>query len=591
MNPRALAAVASLALLAGCGGGGGSSVAPQPSQNLPANTPAIVTQSATVNIFVPRGTTPSSSARAPQFVSPNAASLAVTVLTVNGVAPTAAQVPPSVNPTVATLTLGQNCAPLNSGMACSMKIPAPTGAVKYLFQLKDSAANLLAVTTVTFNVTGGNQVFGTSLNGVVRTVTVTAPSLSSGQTLSNAPVTVAAFDASGSQIVGSTPYANPFTLTDGDGTGHTALVLNGTTTGSTIVVNAPTDTVGLNYDGSNQTQTFAVTASGGTQAGTPAVSGGGAVNVTSFSATSTSSLTFGKSFAQDSSTTTSVALPSAGGFSGTEFFTDPFSPVTTSLSQTLTNSTPSGVAQSLARSPQGARLAQTIPPGASVLFYFQEEFDHTIQFPAAPSFTFHIPSGIVPSGSVFYVGYYDASTGQWNDTFEGPITVSGTTVTFTSNGKPFTFLANVTYTFRLIYFPPGVPTPAPSATPAPIVLSGTTLDDAAHGGKSTDPNFNQPTLFFVIANQTEVFSPSQTGNTSFFLGLDTTSCGSGASAVVTASNQAVDGSFSVTSTAVPGFCRGFVTGAEGSGATVWFSNTSATVGSHEPAVMTAHSGA
>jgi hypothetical protein len=579
MNPRALAVVASLALLAGCGGGGGGS-APTPQQPItqPTNTP-ITSQSATVNILVPRTST-SSHGRAPQFVSPNAATLTVTVLTVNGSAPTAAQVPPSVNPTVATLTTGAggNCTAVAGGLSCAVTVPAPTGAVKYSFQLKDSSSNLLATNTVTFNVTTGNQTFATQLNGVVRTVTVTAPSLNAGQSLSNAPVTVAAFDASGAQIVGSAAYANPFTLTDNDASGHTSLT-DGGTTGTTITVNAPTDAVGLNFDGSNQTQTFTITASGGTQAGTPAVSGSGSVTVATFSATATQSVSFGTANTADATSTTSVAMPSAGGYSGTETFTNPFDPVNASLDETLTNITPSGVTQSAARAPQSVRTAQTIPPGAFVLLYFQEKFDHTIQFPAAPTFTFTIPSGVVPSGSTFYVGYYDAASAQWNDTFEGPITVSGTTVTFTSNGKPFTFLANVTYTFRLIYFPPGVPTPAPSASPAPIVLTGTTPDDTAHGGLSTDPNYNQPTLFFVLPNQTQSFTASQTGTSSFVLGLDPGSCGTGANAIVsftTSDNK----TFSVTSSSHDGFCKGLVTGAQGSGATVWFSNTSAVLGPH-----------
>lgn len=579
MKPRALAVAAALVLLAGCGGGGGSAVAPQQPQTQPTSTPTIPTQSATVNILVPRTGT-SSSGRAPQFVSPNAATLTVTVLTVNGSAPTATQVPPSVNPTVATLATGAggNCTAVTGGLSCSVKVPAPTGAVKYSFQLKDSSSNLLATDVVTFNVTTGNQTFSAQLNGVVRTVTVTAPSLNAGQTLSNAPVTVAAFDASGAQIVGSAAYANPFTLTDGDASGHTSLS-DGSQSGTTITVNAPTDAVGLNFDGSNQTQSFQITAGGGTQAGTPTVSGGGAVIVATFSASSTSSLSFGTASSQDSTTTTSVTMPSAGGFAGTEIFTNPFAPVSASLDQTLTNITPSGVAQSSSRSPQSARVARTIPPGAFVLLYYQEKFDHTIQFPAAPTFSFTIPSGVVPSGSAFYVGYYDTTTGQWNDTFEGPITVSGTTVTFVSNGKPFTFLANVTYTFRLIYFPPGVPTPAPSASPAPIVLTGTTSDDAAHGGQSTDPNFNQPTLFFVVPNQTESFTASQTGTSSFVLGLDPTSCGTGANAIVSYTTSDSK-TFNVTSSSHVGFCKGFVTGAQSSGATVWFTNTSAVLGNH-----------
>ena len=58
-----------------------------------------------------------------------------------------------------------------------------------------------------------------------------------------------AFDASGALIVGAAPYANPFTLTDNDGSGATSLTDNATT-GLAVTVAGPNDVVILNYDGS-----------------------------------------------------------------------------------------------------------------------------------------------------------------------------------------------------------------------------------------------------------------------------------------------------------------------------------------------------
>lgn len=285
------------------------------------------------------------------------------------------------------------------------------------------------------------------------------------------------------------------------------------------------------------------------------------LNGATFSALSLSSVSFAATSSQDSTTTASVTMPNAGGYGGNAIFTNPFSPASASLDQRLTNILPSSV-------------ARTIPSGAFVLHEFREKFDRTIQFPAAPAFSFTIPSGVVPPGSALYVGYYDTTTGRWNDTFEGPIAVSGTTATFVSNGKPFTFVANATSAFRLIALPPGVPTLAPSASPAPIALTGTTTDDAAHGGLDRDPNFNRPTLFFVNPEQTESFTASQAGTRSFVFGLDPASCGTGADAIVsytTSDNK----TFNVTSGSHPGLCKGFVTGAQGTGATVWFTNTPA----------------
>ncbi|HEY4441573.1 MAG TPA: hypothetical protein VGN14_14035, partial [Candidatus Elarobacter sp.] len=66
------------------------------------------------------------------------------------------------------------------------------------------------------------------------------------------------------------------------------------------------------------------------------------------------------------------------------------------------------------------------------------------------------------------------------------------------------------------------PTPVPS-----ITFTGTTIDSASTGGSSTDPNWNQPTLFFTRAQQAEQFTAVQTGTSSFTLTLDPTTCGSG----------------------------------------------------------------
>jgi hypothetical protein len=116
--------------------------------------------------------------------------------------------------------------------------------------LKDNAAHVLAKNTVTFTIAAGvaNQSFSAQLDGVVASVTVTKPALTPGTSFSG-PITVQAFDASGALIVGSAPYANPFTLTDNDLTNHTSLTLNAQTAKTVGPVSSPNDVVILNYDG------------------------------------------------------------------------------------------------------------------------------------------------------------------------------------------------------------------------------------------------------------------------------------------------------------------------------------------------------
>jgi len=249
MNTRAVG-VAALILLAGCGGGGGSSPSFEepPVQSTPTVSGPRSAGSATLTLDVPRNT--SSARRRPSYVSPNSATLVVTVKTVNGQPPTPAQVPPALNPATFALSTGTggNCTTAPSGETCSVTIPAPTGQVVYQFDLLDASSNRLATNTLTFTVAAGSSAtLQAQLNGIASTVSVTAPTLNAGTSFSG-PITVQAFDASGALIVGSAPYSNPFTLTDNDATGATSLT-NGATTGSVVTVGTPNDVVILNFDG------------------------------------------------------------------------------------------------------------------------------------------------------------------------------------------------------------------------------------------------------------------------------------------------------------------------------------------------------
>lgn len=249
MNTRA-AAVAAFVLLAGCGGGGGGNVAPTappPVQSPAGPTPS---GSATLTLFVPRGG--SSAKRAPHFVSPNATSLTVAVLTVDGAPPSATQVPPGQSPQTFPLSTapGGNCTVSPGGETCTVTIPAPTGQVTYQFDLFGGTGNpKLATLTQTYTILPGSSPnLSAVLHGIVASVAIFTPGLTAGTSFSG-PITVNAFDPSGALIVGAQTYQNPFTLTDNDTEGATSLT-NNATTAATITVNSPNDVVILNYDGS-----------------------------------------------------------------------------------------------------------------------------------------------------------------------------------------------------------------------------------------------------------------------------------------------------------------------------------------------------
>ena len=245
MNMRAVA-VASLVILAGCGGGSSTPapVGPVPSP-VPTASPAPGT--ARLTIGVPRSG--SSLQRAPRAAT-TAAFLKVTILSIDGQPPTATQVNPAQNPqTIALSTAaGGNCSTSPGGETCTVTILAPPGTVTYQFDVLDANSNVLATTTATYTITPGTTPnLSTAVKGIVASVTVTTPTLAAGTPFSG-PITVQAFDAGGTLIVGSTPYANPFTLTDNDPTGATSIT-DGTMTGPTITVGAPGDAVNLTYTG------------------------------------------------------------------------------------------------------------------------------------------------------------------------------------------------------------------------------------------------------------------------------------------------------------------------------------------------------
>jgi hypothetical protein len=253
MNSRAVA-VASLILLAGCGGGS-SNPAPTPVIPVPTASPTPAPGTATATINVPR--TGSSAARATRAAS-SAASLVVTVKSVDGQPPTSAQVP--TNPTTIVLSTapGGNCTAAPSGETCTVTIAAPLGQVVYQFDLVDANNNKLATETLTVVIQPGTSPnLHVALQAIVASVTASAPVLNGGTTFSG-PITVQAFDASGTLIAGSAPFANPFTLRDDDPTGATSLSANGVT-GAVVTVNAPTDVVTLAYNG-NADDPFTLTA-------------------------------------------------------------------------------------------------------------------------------------------------------------------------------------------------------------------------------------------------------------------------------------------------------------------------------------------
>jgi hypothetical protein len=242
---HSLALALGLSLLAGCGGGGSGS------SNVPgtAKTQA-KTATGSVVISIPTGTTTAQTSRTvryPQFVSPGASSVA---LSINGAADTLFDVS-------ATSTLCTTVAGLRN---CSISFGAPAGADTFafeIFQNPNGAGALLATATSSQTIVAGQAFnFTVALNAAIGTLLLTIvpqhgnmncpaePNFVSQNVINegctgSAPVTIAVEDPSGAPITGSAPYAVPITFTTNDPT----------LTASPTQITAPGQTETVSYNG------------------------------------------------------------------------------------------------------------------------------------------------------------------------------------------------------------------------------------------------------------------------------------------------------------------------------------------------------
>jgi hypothetical protein len=127
-----------------------------------------------------------------------------------------------------------------------------------------------------------------------------------------------------------------------------------------------------------------------------------------------------------------------------------------------------------------------------------------------------------------------------------------------------------------------------------VTFTGTTLDDAMHGGLNSDPNWGQDTVFFAQASGLQVIGPVELGftNAPYSQNFDVTLSGGCAAIASITSGPAT--SFTVTALGSPGVCSGRFTehgtgypltnhpnnvaGSPTHDGTFWISVTTATVG-------------
>ncbi len=165
-------------------------------------------------------------------------------------------------------------------------------------------------------------------------------------------------------------------------------------------------------------------------------------------------------------TASTAALPSAGGYTASVQL--PSASPSTTASVTTSTQTPAGITalSSTLRRP----LAVNSP-----LLYFTFVPAATVTLNGIPGFTITLPASVSPSQS-FYLAFYQ--NGSWQ-TFAGPGSVAGQTVTFAPATSSIVLTANQPVYFALyagavLPTPSPTPTPSPSPTPSPTPTASPT---------------------------------------------------------------------------------------------------------------------
>ncbi|MGD1066696.1 MAG: hypothetical protein ABR975_07750, partial [Vulcanimicrobiaceae bacterium] len=340
------------------------------------------------------------------------------------------------------------------------------------------------------------------------------------------------------------------------------------------------DVIYLNYNGQPSSDPN-FTISSQFSSATPINGTAVAVTLTSFSVTSPPTAYSGG---------TTVGFPTAGGFSATMDLGTPYSASTGDVTTTTTAAAPTeGAPTSILRKGAAAVRRTKALNGASVLAYFEVTFTNQYIFPnQPPTFAVTLPANIVDPTATYYIAFYDPVTATWNDTYLGPVSASGDTLTFTTGSTaPFFFAAGQEYDFALLDLPDASTPPSGTGATAPttVNVTGTTLCNASAGCAPSDVDWDQPALFFDAPSATATFGISETGVSNFLIVpmpignlSPQTECLTNPVATAASAASGNPASVTATSTSQTGICQVLVIGDELAGSTFWYSNTSASIG-------------
>jgi hypothetical protein len=237
------------------GGGGGSSAIPHTGGNVQQTTGAVV------HVVIPKSSTGSSSARRPNFIAPNTATITIGVYTVNGATPSPLPTPISI-----TIATSSDCTSTSGSTTCTITVTVPVAtSVVLLLSSYDANGNLLGQAQIgPINTTLATiPTQSVSVGGVPAKIFLSPAGLSAGDDGSTHTVTfgVYAEDADNNIIVQPGTYPNPIGLTiTGDTNG--ALSLSTTSVASPGPTNGAT-AVTLTYNSATAITQATITAASG----------------------------------------------------------------------------------------------------------------------------------------------------------------------------------------------------------------------------------------------------------------------------------------------------------------------------------------
>jgi hypothetical protein len=132
------------------------------------------------------------------------------------------------------------------------------------------------------------------------------------------------------------------------------------------------------------------------------------------------------------------------------------------------------------------------PSGGTALLYFTVGSSVAASFTAIPNFKIFVP--LPTTGESFYLAIYDPTNAAAGWQTAGPLTISGSVVSFSGAGIPFNILAGTQYGLALYYVlaspspspsPPPSPSPSPSLTPSPSPSPSTSVSPSPSPSPST----------------------------------------------------------------------------------------------------------